>query len=197
MSQPVRALRRLAFLSAALVLAACVPAPAPKPPPKPTPEPPQATPSAEALGPARIVEPVCAKPPANGQIVQGAVSQAGLNYYEIDNRTAVTAVVKIRTDDDGPLVVAVYVAPHSLARIGPLDDGTYRQTYAMGGDLAPDCRRLDDPSGYGQYQRSDTFVTTLENGELTGQSAGYTLEENDIDGGDGPQALTAEKYNAP
>ncbi|MDQ0464147.1 hypothetical protein QO010_001918 [Caulobacter ginsengisoli] len=186
-----------AVMAATLLAAACAPAKPPAPPPKPVPEPPQATPSAQALGPVRIIEPICARPPANGDILMGAVSPQGRHFYEITNQTDANAVVKIRTGDDGPLAVAVYVAPHDRVRIGPLIDGAYRMTYAMGGDLAPDCRRLDDPSGFGQFHRTDVLETTNEDGLSQGQTATYTLEESDVDGGDGPQALTAEKYYAP
>ncbi len=189
--------RRMAVLAGALILAACSAGAPPKPLPKPAPEPTQATPSAEALGPARVADSDCAQPPENGEILEGAVLEEGLNYYQVMNLTDAPAVVKIRTGVDGPLVVAFYVAPHQTASVGPLADGTYRQTQAMGGAFAADCSRLDYPSGYGQYDKSDVFAEKLEDGKPVGRTQTYTLEERDVDGGDGPQALTAEKFNAP
>jgi hypothetical protein len=191
--------RRGVVAMAGLVLTACLPGPVAAPAPKPAPEPPQTPPSAEALAPIRVIEPVCAQPPRNGEILEGAVAAGTANnYYEIVNNTDAKAIVRIRRGGDGPMVVAVYVAPRQTATIGPLAAGVYRQTQAMGADFAPDCRHLDFPSGYGQFDRSDVFGSGEgEDGEAVGRTQTYVLEENDVDGGDGPQVLTAEKFNAP
>lgn len=180
-----------------LALGACVPSPT-KPAPKEAPEPPQASPSAAALGPVRIDEPICQQWPSNGEVLEGATSPEGNHFYDIENTTGVPAIVKLRRGNaDGPLVVAVFLGPNKTAQIGPLEDGTYRMTYAMGGALAPDCRHFDFAGGYGQYDKSETFVTKYEGGRLVGRTANLGLDESDVDGGSGAQALSAEKFNAP
>jgi hypothetical protein len=178
-------------------LAACLPGQSTKPGPKPAPEPPQAVPSAEALGPVRVADDACSQPPENGEILEGRVEDEGVNYYQIENQTQASAIVKIRNEASGALVVAVYVAPGKTVSIGPLADGAYRQSQAMGRYLAADCRHLDFPSGYGQYDKADTFVAKEGEEGPEGRTETYVLEENDIDGGDGPQALSADKFNAP
>jgi hypothetical protein len=198
MSERVRGLA--AVLSVMVLAAACAPPPpqaAPKPAPKPVPEPAQTPPSAVALGPVRIVEPVCTRPPGGGEVLEGGVSPQGRHYYEISNPTAANAVIKIRDTSNDALVVAVFLPPNDTIHIGPLVDGVYRMTYAMGGDLASDCRRLDDPSGYGQASEPDTLISTFEGGLPRGVTKAYSLEDSDIDGSEGDQALTAEKYYAP
>lgn len=190
--------RRGGILTAmAVSLAACLPGQPAKPGSKPAPEAAQAVPSAEALGPVRFAEAACSQPPENGEILEGRVEEDGVNYYQIENQTQARAVVKIRREGSGALVVAVYVAPGKTVSIGPLADGVYRQTQAMGRYLADDCRQLDFPSGYGQYDKPDTFVTTQGDEGPEGRTQTYVLEERDIDGGDGPQALSADKFNAP
>lgn len=189
--------RRMAVLAGALALAACSVGAPPKPAPKPAPEPAQATPSAEARQPVRVVDANCEEIPRNGTVLEGAIGDEGANSYQINNETDFRAVVKIRRGMGGPLVAAVYVAPHSMVSIGPLPDGTYHTSFAMGRDFAADCRQLDTPTGYGQSEHADTFTSKDVNGETTGRTQTYGFEDGDIDGGDGAQALTAEKFNAP
>lgn len=190
--------RRMTALTGMLALAACIPAPASRPAPKPAPEPPQSAPTAEALGPVRPVEmATCAQPPSNGQILAGSVEADGGNFYHVTNQTNALAIVKVRWGPGGPLVAAVFVAPGQSATVGPLLDGVYRTSFAMGRDFGPDCRRLDYPSGYGQAERSQTFRSRVVNDEAVGHTETYVLGESDIDGGEGPQALSAERFDAP
>lgn len=165
---------------------------------RPAEEPAQPPPTPAALGPVRPVDPEgCARPPKNGQVVAGAVQPEESNFYYVTNRTDSLAIVKVRTEKEARLVAAVYVAPGQSAAVGPLAPGAYRLSYAMGRFLAADCRSLDFPSGYGQTARPQSFVNRLQDGAWVGHTETQTLDENDVDGGEGDEALQADKFNAP
>jgi hypothetical protein len=85
--------------------------------------------------------PICRTPPVNGQIIgdyRGVLRRG--HTLIIDNGSIGNAIIKVRDGETGRLVVSFYVAVNSTASVGNLADGRYRTQYALGGDLAINCK---------------------------------------------------------
>jgi hypothetical protein len=166
---------------------------------RPSPQTRQDIPSTRPAPPLRKQEPLrakCAFPATNGEILATAGRKAEKGHVlQIKNGSGGNAIVKVRDGHTGALFASFYVASNQTASLDGIPDGTYRFQYALGGDLAADCKTFLVPTTVAQFTSSETFRTEKNSFELVRQQLTYTLYS--VPGGNvRPQSLDVTSFNA-
>jgi hypothetical protein len=142
--------------------------------------------------------PQCATRPANGAILTISARNPGPNIFEFVNKRSGNAIVKIRDDASGNVVVSFFVAAGSEAAFNQIPDGKFRIQYALGGDLAQDCHSFVHAYAIYQIPGAETFISKREpDGAIYHQKLTYTLfAEASPAGNSRPHPIDATDFDA-
>jgi DnaJ domain len=140
--------------------------------------------------------PTCATRPVNGAILTIASRNPGSNIFEFVNERSGNAIVKVRDDTSGTVVVSFFVAAGSEASFNRLPEGTFQ--YALGGDLAQDCHSFAHAYAIYEIPGAETFVSKRDSfGTIYRQKLTYTLlAEASPAGNSRPYPIDAVDFNA-
>jgi len=161
------------------------------------PNPAQTAPTQSVNATART--PTCPFPPRNGQVLinHGVWGSEG-HKIEIRNGASGNAIIKVRNAYTGALLISFFVAKGNSASIADVPDGNYLIQYALGEDLAIDCRSFVQSVSVQQFPGIETLETTRTftgTGTEIGYSVlGYTLFSVPH-GNVRPQSLDVASFN--
>ena len=137
-----------------------------------------ATPEAiDAAAPVRpLAATVCAHLPGDGALIEGAVASSPLGHHlEITNGADGASIIKLRDAHTGRARLAFFVRSGGHAKVGPLPDGDYHVQYAIGADLAEDCRSLVAIDRAAEFPDPDALRTQYRDGGVVTQTLSYVL----------------------
>ena len=140
---------------------------------------------------------VCDEPPSNGQILEDHTDWFRFaNTMEIQNRSGLDAIIKIRNIASGKMLVSFFAANNAAARFDRIPDGTYRIQYASGRNLGQDCVSFGGKFVAAEFSDPATFVTRFEGIEVDYQVSSFTLHPKLV-GDTHPNTIGANAFNAP
>jgi hypothetical protein len=120
--------------------------------------------------------PVCSARPTNGQIIDGYRGASGPGHVlTIENGSAGNAIVKVRNAITGRVVVSFFVDADARASFNYLNDGSYRIQYALGGDLAANCKAFVRPLAVEEFPGDQVFATTRTETQIIRHELTFTL----------------------
>ncbi|MGZ3377047.1 MAG: J domain-containing protein [Phenylobacterium sp.] len=148
-------------------------------PPRP---PAAAEPSAESEpAPAQVARAipaaaVCAHPPTDGALIEGAIGSGAFGHHlEVTNGSEGASIIKLRDAHTGRARLAFFVGKGGHAKVGPLPDGDYHVQYAIGADLAEDCRAFVAIDRAAEFPDPDSLKTQYRDGGVVTQTLSYVL----------------------
>ncbi|HLZ75614.1 J domain-containing protein [Phenylobacterium sp.] len=119
---------------------------------------------------------LCAHPPADGALIEGAVAQSAFGHHlEITNGSEGASIIKLRDAHSGRARLAFFVSKGGHAKVGPLPDGDYHIQYAIGADLAEDCRSFVAIDRAAEFPDPDRLQTQYRDGGVVTQTLSYVL----------------------
>jgi curved DNA-binding protein CbpA len=145
------------------------------------PRPPAATAVAasepEASAAARAVPAMlCARLPGDGALIEGAVASGPFGHHlEITNGSEGAAIIKLRDAHTGRARLSFFVGKGGRAKVGPLPDGDYHVQYAIGADLAEDCRAFVAIDRAAEFPDLDSLKAEYRDGGVVTQTLTYVL----------------------
>lgn len=151
---------------------------------------------ASMTAPQGSVQPACATPPANGQIMGGIAPASYPGHrLQIENGSAGPVIVKVRDAVTGRLAFSFFVAQGATATVSGIPDGVYRFQYAIGAAVSSDCDGLSGIQAVQQFPRAETLTTTYTDTDAQTETLSYTLY-GVPDGNVQPQTISPESFNA-
>lgn len=147
-----------------------------------------------AVTPQRLA--TCVKLPADGQVLEGRVTDDKLGHQMVVvNGADGASIVKVRDAISDRVRLAFFVSKGGHATVGPLPDGAYHIQYAVGPTLAEDCRSLVNIDHAEEYPDVETFRKQVRDGGLVTQSLSYTLSQA-VPTGSGvrPQTIASARF---
>jgi hypothetical protein len=146
----------------------------------PTPSAPAAStaaPEAETPAAARpLAAAVCAHLPGDGAVIEGAVASSPFGHHlEITNGADGASIIKLRDAHTGRARLAFFVGKGGHAKVGPLPDGDYHVQYAIGADLAEDCRSFVAIDRAAEFPDPDALRIQYRDGGVVTQTLSYVL----------------------
>jgi hypothetical protein len=119
---------------------------------------------------------LCAHPPGDGALIEGGVASGPFGHHlEITNGADGASIVKLRDAHTGRARLAVFVGKGGHAKVGPLPDGDYHVQYAIGADLAEDCRSFVAIDRAAEFPDPDRLQTQYRDGGVVTQTLSYVL----------------------
>ena len=119
---------------------------------------------------------VCAHLPGDGALIEGAVGSGPFGHHlEITNGAEGASIIKLRDAHTGRARLAFFVGPGGHAKVGPLPDGDYHVQYAIGADLAEDCRSFVAIDRAAEFPDPDSLKTQYRDGGVVTQTLSYVL----------------------
>jgi hypothetical protein len=119
---------------------------------------------------------VCAHVPDDGAVVEGAVARGPFGHHlDVTNGSDGASIIKLRDAHTGRALLAFFVGKGGHARVGPLPDGDYHIQYAIGADLAPDCRAFTAIDRAAEFPDPDRLKTEYRDGGVVTQTLSYVL----------------------
>jgi hypothetical protein len=94
---------------------------------------------------------------------------------EITNGSEGASIIKLRDAHTGRARLAFFVGKGGHARVGPLPDGDYHVQYAIGADLADDCRSFVAIDRAAEFPDSDRLTTQYRDTGVVTQTLSYVL----------------------
>lgn len=140
---------------------------------------------------------VCDEPPSNGQILEDNTNWFRIaNTMEIQNRSGLGAIIKIRDTASGKMLVSFFAANNAVARFDRIPDGTYRIQYASGRNLGHDCVSFGRKFAAAEFSNPAMFITRFEGIEINYQVSSFTLHPRSVEGTH-LNSIGADAFNAP
>ena len=119
---------------------------------------------------------LCAHLPADGALIEGAVGSGAFGHHlEITNGSDGASIIKLRDAHSGRARLAFFVSKGGHAKVGPLPDGDYHIQYAIGADLAEDCRSFVAIDRAAEFPDPDSLKTQYRDGGVVTQTLSYVL----------------------
>ena len=131
-----------------------------------------ATPAVRAIPAAAL----CAHPPSDGALIEGAVGSGAFGHHlEVTNGSEGASIIKLRDAHTGRARLSFFVGKGGHAKVGPLPDGDYHIQYAIGADLAEDCRSFVAIDRAAEFPDPDRLQTQYRDGGVITQTLSYVL----------------------
>lgn len=142
-------------------------------PPPPTPvSTAEDRPSAQTTAPVAL----CAKLPDDGTLFEGQLGRGPFGHHlEITNGSDGPTIIKLRDAHTGRARLAFFVGRGGHAKVGPLPDGDYHIQYAVGADLAEDCRSFTAIDRAAEFPDPDSLKTEYRDGGVVTRTLSYVL----------------------
>ncbi|WP_082462759.1 J domain-containing protein [Sphingobium sp. Leaf26] len=144
--------------------------------------------------------PTCTRKVENGKILVGAkrLGEDG-HILQISNGSSGDAIVKVRSTDTGNLLASFFVKQNSESQLSGIPDGSYKIQYAIGTQLAENCKSFTGMSAVNEFPNPESLTTTSEEtfeGTLVKRKRlSYTLYA--VPGGDvAPTSISPEEFES-
>jgi hypothetical protein len=119
---------------------------------------------------------VCARVPGDGALIDGAVASGPFGHHlEVANGSEGASIIKLRDAHTGRARLSFFVGKGGHAKVGPLPDGDYHIQYAIGADLAEDCRGFVAIDRAAEFSDLDSLKTQYRDGGVVTQTLSYVL----------------------
>ncbi|WP_182913815.1 J domain-containing protein [Sphingobium terrigena] len=107
--------------------------------------------------------PTCDHEVASGKILSGAkrLSKEG-HILQISNGSSGNAIVKVRKADTGSLLASFFIEQNGESQLSGIPDGLYRIQYAIGTQLAENCKSFTETSTVNEFPNLEALITTSE-----------------------------------
>ena len=144
----------------------------------------------------KVTVPECETPPRSGQVLVRNMTTDDVGHsLEIKNGASGDAIIKIRNENSGALMLSFFVARGHSTQINGLPDGHYRFQYALGGALDASCKSFLKASGASQFPNPELLMTRRTSTQIIRSRLSYTLYTVQ-NGNVRPQQLNMSAFNA-